>query len=151
MRPAFWRRKQRSTRNQLCGITFESSCAFQFFNQSNTPKGAPSHHMGAWGQTSDWRRCANLDFNPANRPVPESKWRKEEPHFSQTQVTGRYPATSPICQNIEVNSDRHQAAYETPSATESCGLGVRFRNIWNGHWWVHVRFGSVRCEGYIRP
>ena len=24
----------------------------------------------------------------------------EEPHFSQTQVTGRYPATSPICQNI---------------------------------------------------
>jgi hypothetical protein len=27
------------------------------------------------------------------------------------------------------------------------GLGVRFRNIWNGHWWVHVRFCSVRCEG----
>ena len=26
------------------------------------------------------------------------------------------------------------------------GLGVRFRNIWNGHWWVHVRFCSVRCE-----
>jgi hypothetical protein len=27
------------------------------------------------------------------------------------------------------------------------GLGTRFRNIWNGHWWVHVRFCSVRCEG----
>jgi hypothetical protein len=26
------------------------------------------------------------------------------------------------------------------------GLGVRFRNIWNGHWWVHVRFCSARCE-----
>jgi hypothetical protein len=26
------------------------------------------------------------------------------------------------------------------------GLGTRFRNIWNGHWWVHVRFCSVRCE-----
>src|SRR5262245_10191467 len=25
------------------------------------------------------------------------------------------------------------------------GLGVRFRNIWNGTWWVHVRFCSVRC------
>ena len=25
------------------------------------------------------------------------------------------------------------------------GLGVRFRNIWNGHWWIHVRFCSVRC------
>jgi hypothetical protein len=27
------------------------------------------------------------------------------------------------------------------------GLGVRFRNVWNGRWWVHVRFCSVRCEG----
>jgi hypothetical protein len=26
------------------------------------------------------------------------------------------------------------------------GLGVRFRNIWNGHRWVHVRFCSARCE-----
>jgi hypothetical protein len=26
------------------------------------------------------------------------------------------------------------------------GLGVRFRNVWNGHWWAHVRFCSVRCE-----
>jgi hypothetical protein len=26
------------------------------------------------------------------------------------------------------------------------GLGVRFRNIWNGAWWVHVRFCSVHCE-----
>ena len=26
------------------------------------------------------------------------------------------------------------------------GLGARFRNIWNGRWWVHVRFCSVRCE-----
>jgi hypothetical protein len=26
------------------------------------------------------------------------------------------------------------------------GLGTRFRNIWNGRWWVHIRFCSVRCE-----
>src|SRR6516164_3015757 len=26
------------------------------------------------------------------------------------------------------------------------GLSARFRNIWNGRWWVHVRFCSVRCE-----
>jgi hypothetical protein len=26
------------------------------------------------------------------------------------------------------------------------GLGTRFRNLWNGRWWVHVRFCSVRCE-----
>src|SRR6516162_8396160 len=27
------------------------------------------------------------------------------------------------------------------------GLGTRFRNLWDGRWWVHVRFCSVRCEG----
>jgi hypothetical protein len=26
------------------------------------------------------------------------------------------------------------------------GLGVRFRNLWNGRWWVHLRFCSTRCE-----
>jgi hypothetical protein len=26
------------------------------------------------------------------------------------------------------------------------GLGARFRNIWNGSWWVHARFCSARCE-----
>ncbi len=26
------------------------------------------------------------------------------------------------------------------------GLGARFRNIWNGTWWVPVRFCSARCE-----
>jgi hypothetical protein len=31
------------------------------------------------------------------------------------------------------------------------GLGIRFRNIWNGHWWVHVRFCSVRCKPFMRP
>ena len=26
------------------------------------------------------------------------------------------------------------------------GLGVRFRNIWNGVYWFHLRFCSARCE-----
>jgi hypothetical protein len=26
------------------------------------------------------------------------------------------------------------------------GLGVRSRNLWSGHWWVHVRFCSTYCE-----
>ena len=26
------------------------------------------------------------------------------------------------------------------------GLGVRSRNLWNGRWWVHVRYCSSRCE-----
>jgi hypothetical protein len=54
---------------------------------------------------------------------------------------------------------RPDAGRATPSnvrkaAMERCALcrgklgsGTRFRNIWNGRWWVHVRFCSVRCEG----
>jgi hypothetical protein len=26
------------------------------------------------------------------------------------------------------------------------GLGVRYRNLWNGRWWVHTRFCSAHCE-----
>ena len=26
------------------------------------------------------------------------------------------------------------------------GLGVRFRNLWSGHGWVHLRFCSARRE-----
>lgn len=26
------------------------------------------------------------------------------------------------------------------------GLGVRFRNRWNGRWWLHLRFCSSLCE-----
>lgn len=26
------------------------------------------------------------------------------------------------------------------------GLGVRSRNLWNGRWWIHIRFCSSRCE-----
>jgi len=26
------------------------------------------------------------------------------------------------------------------------GLGVRSRILWNGRWWIHVRFCSSRCD-----
>ena len=26
------------------------------------------------------------------------------------------------------------------------GLGVRSRNLWNGCWWVRIRFCSTHCE-----
>src|SRR5258706_337958 len=26
------------------------------------------------------------------------------------------------------------------------GLGVKFRNLWNGDWWEHFRFCSGKCE-----
>jgi hypothetical protein len=26
------------------------------------------------------------------------------------------------------------------------GLGVRSRNLWDGRWWIHVRYCSTHCE-----
>src|SRR5262245_63954700 len=31
------------------------------------------------------------------------------------------------------------------------GLGVRSRNLFNGRWWVHVRFCSAHCESLYKP
>ena len=43
---------------------------------------------------------------------------------------------------------RKESSYEkVRSMPWEAGLGARFRNLWNGRWWVHVRFCSVRCEG----
>jgi hypothetical protein len=30
------------------------------------------------------------------------------------------------------------------------GLGVRARNVWNGRWWIHIRFCSARCEAFYQ-
>jgi hypothetical protein len=44
-------------------------------------------------------------------------------------------------------SKRNESNYENLRCHRKLGLGTRFRNIWNGRWWVHVRFCSIRCEG----
>src|SRR5215831_14476486 len=33
-----------------------------------------------------------------------------------------------------------------PMCHGKLGLGVRSRNVWNGRWWVHVRYCSTHCE-----
>ena len=30
------------------------------------------------------------------------------------------------------------------------GLGTRFRNLWNGWWWAHLRFCSAHCERFYQ-
>src|SRR6266566_3846047 len=52
------------------------------------------------------------------------------------------------------SSNRRPMCAKRKAALKRCalchgrlGLGARFRNVWNGRWWVHVRFCSVRCEG----
>jgi hypothetical protein len=56
-------------------------------------------------------------------------------------------------QDTNVRRNTLQAGHPSTRKMKRCalchgklGLGVRFRNIWNGAWWVHVRFCSVRCE-----
>ena len=48
----------------------------------------------------------------------------------------------------ETNVRRKESSHEkVRSMPKRLGLGARFRNIWNGSWWVHVRFCSAHCEG----
>src|SRR5262249_39972976 len=58
------------------------------------------------------------------------------------------------CSALYYSLKRRPTCVERKAAMKRCalchgrlGLGARFRNIWNGRWWVHVRFCSVRCEG----
>ena len=37
-----------------------------------------------------------------------------------------------------------------PDVGGNWGLGVRARNLWNGCWWVRLRFCSLRCDGLYR-
>ena len=55
--------------------------------------------------------------------------------------------------------NRRPTCAERKAAMKRCalchgrlGLGARFRNIWNGHWWVHVRFlfGSLRSHYEVK-
>ena len=29
------------------------------------------------------------------------------------------------------------------------GLGVRSQNLWNGRWWIYVRYCSIHCEELV--
>src|SRR5262249_26891281 len=66
-----------------------------------------------------------------------SKKMQVKPTFSFVTSNGRPGA-----------SKRKESSYgKVRSMLWKAGIGTRFRNIWNGRWWVHVRFCSVRCEG----
>ena len=66
-----------------------------------------------------------------------SKKMQVKPAFSFVTSNGRPGA-----------SKRKESSYvKVRSMLWKAGIGTRFRNIWNGRWWVHVRFCSVRCEG----
>jgi hypothetical protein len=52
-----------------------------------------------------------------------------------------------------IKATKKQNSNETGIAMKRCaqchgklGLGVRSRKVWNGRWWVHVRYCSAHCE-----
>jgi hypothetical protein len=51
-----------------------------------------------------------------------------------------------MLQRRGIYSMRHRAMKRCAQCHGRLGLGVRSRNLWNGRWWVHVRFCSTHCE-----
>jgi len=63
--------------------------------------------------------------------------------LSQCRAHGHFPSPCPIATGTFTPHEKVRHCHR------KIGLGVRFRNIWNGHWWVHVRFCVVRCEAIL--
>src|SRR5262245_20686901 len=63
--------------------------------------------------------------------------------FSLSTVLRQTDVTA-FCMDEEIVVER--AMKSCAQCHGKLGLGVRARNLWNGHWWVHVRFCSAHCE-----
>ena len=55
-----------------------------------------------------------------------------------------------LVEQFQTVSSGHRLGRAQRKACAQCsgklGLGTRFRNLWDGRWWVHLRFCSVHCE-----
>jgi hypothetical protein len=50
------------------------------------------------------------------------------------------------CNDAAIQAMRCRAMKRCAQCHGRLGLGVRSRNLWDGRWWVHVRFCSIHCE-----
>lgn len=59
-------------------------------------------------------------------------------------------ASRRLVEQFQTVSSGHRLGRAQRKACAQCsgklGLGTRFRNLWDGRWWVHLRFCSVHCE-----
>ena len=60
-------------------------------------------------------------------------------------------ASRRLVEQFQTVSSGHRLGRAQRKACAQCsgklGLGTRFRNLWDGRWWVHFRFCSAYCEG----
>ena len=79
---------------------------------------------------------------------PLSKKMQVEPPFSfERCILNKRPMGDRMLADLCIQTQGKAAMERCVLCRGKLGLGTRFRNIWNGRWWVHVRFCSVRCEG----
>src|SRR5262249_47309772 len=98
--------------------------------------------------------CSNLgDRSPGRSTLSRSE--NQTNSFPKNASHCPKNASQTILQLCYVSSKRPMGDRVHPNArkaaTERCalcrgklGLGTRFRNIWNGRWWVHIRFWAPR-------
>src|SRR5262245_1430377 len=72
---------------------------------------------------------------------------------ASSQTTLYVFSLSTVLRQTDVTASCMDEEIVVERAMKSCaqchgklGLGVRARNLWNGHWWVHVRF----CRHIVR-
>src|SRR6516165_1180701 len=89
MRPAFWRRKQRSTRNQLCGITFEFQLRLSIFQSIEHPKGCSVAPYGGMGPNFRLASLREPRFQPRKQARSRIKVAKGGAAFQSDPSDGK--------------------------------------------------------------
>jgi hypothetical protein len=70
-----------------------------------------------------------------------------KPSFnSERYVLNKRPISDRMLAELCIQTQGKAAMERCALCHGKLGLGTRFGNIWNGRWWIHVRFCSVRCE-----
>ena len=68
-----------------------------------------------------------------------------KPSFSfKPYVSNRRPMGDG-CLQSSASKCRRGSIKKMRPVPRKAGIGVRYRNLWNGHWWAHTRFCSAHC------
>src|SRR5262249_6474779 len=102
----------------------------------------PTHARAGF---SFWRMARGLASPPAEssaRNTIETVFCLRRNHISASALN----ATSQQMTNGRRMAEKEQAMKRCAQCRGQLGLGVRSRNLWNGRWWIHVRYCSTYCE-----
>ena len=123
---------------------------FVFSAHSNVHPAAPCRTKPNIGHRRAEPLQAKIDIN--GRPQNKGH-RPKKSQNGQSVLDASSVFDCSLKQEANVCRNTSWAARPTRRNVKRCalchgklGLGARFRNIWNGTWWVHVRFCSARCE-----